>query len=37
VGKKRCAREILHDYEGPSRDPALKPSVAEMVARKPKY
>jgi SAM-dependent methyltransferase len=29
--------EILHDYEGPSRDPAHKRAVAEIVARKPTY
>ncbi len=27
--------EILHDYEGPSRDPAHRRSVAELVARRP--
>jgi SAM-dependent methyltransferase len=27
--------DILHDYEGPPRDPAHKRSVAEIVARKP--
>ena len=27
--------EILHEYEGPSRDPAHRRPVAEMVARKP--
>jgi tellurite methyltransferase len=27
--------EILHDYEGPSRDPAHRKPVAEIVARKP--
>ncbi len=28
--------EILHDYEGPSRDPAHHRAVAEIVARSPK-
>jgi tellurite methyltransferase len=27
--------EILHDYEGPSRDPAHRRPVAEIVARRP--